>query len=187
MLHVPAMHHTRLPSNLITTLTGTASIAPGQQQQQQQQRCPPRHPPRSPPLPLPTHRRSGLSLEQFRQEYELPNKPVVLTDVVTQWPAQKKWSNKYLRKAFAGGNVIVGNAPMAIDTFLAYQADTADEMPLYLFDKTFCDTAPQLAQEYSVPELFAEDLFSLLGEQHSCARCIPASQHLVLLLCCTAG
>ena len=30
-------------------------------------------------------RRSGLSLAEFRAQYELPNRPVVLTDVVGGW------------------------------------------------------------------------------------------------------
>ena len=37
-------------------------------------------------------------------------------------------------------------------------------MPLYLFDKRFCKTAPQLASDFSVPEYFTDDLFSVLGE-----------------------
>ena len=28
-------------------------------------------------------RRSGLSVAQFREQYEIPNKPVILTDVVS--------------------------------------------------------------------------------------------------------
>lgn len=31
------------------------------------------------------------------------------------------------------------------------------------FDKTFCETAPQLEQDYSVPAVFPDDLFALLG------------------------
>ena len=38
-------------------------------------------------------------------------------------------------------------------------------MPLYLFDKYFARKAPQLAEDYTVPEYFSEDLFSVLGEE----------------------
>jgi hypothetical protein len=31
------------------------------------------------------------------------------------------------------------------------------------FDKTFCETAPQLEQDYAVPSVFPDDLFALLG------------------------
>jgi hypothetical protein len=43
------------------------------------------------PKDLPPHlqvpRRSGLTVNEFIEEYVKPNKPVILTDVVTQWPA----------------------------------------------------------------------------------------------------
>jgi hypothetical protein len=32
------------------------------------------------------------------------------------------------------------------------------------FDKTFCETAPQLAADYCAPAVLSDDLFSLLGQ-----------------------
>lgn len=109
-------------------------------------------------------RRAGLSLEEFREQYERPNRPVILTDVVTKWPAMKRWSRRYLQKAFKGKQVIVGDQPISFDAYCRYSDQNCDELPLYLFDKTFCQTAPQLAGDYSPPELFPDDLFSLLGD-----------------------
>ena len=37
-------------------------------------------------------RRSNLSLEEFIEEYEKPSKPVIITDVVTNWEAYKSWN-----------------------------------------------------------------------------------------------
>jgi hypothetical protein len=37
-------------------------------------------------------RRSNLTMEQFITEYAIPNKPVIITDVVEHWPAYKKWT-----------------------------------------------------------------------------------------------
>lgn len=48
---------------------------------------------------------SGLSLEEFRERYELANRPVIITDVVDKWPAVKKWTRPYLLQAFAGREV----------------------------------------------------------------------------------
>lgn len=109
-------------------------------------------------------RRSGLSVAEFREQYEIPNKPVILTDVVTKWPAMKKWSRAYLKKAFKGGMVLVGDQPIPFDSYCKYADTNTDELPLYLFDKTFCETAPKLAQDYTVPEVFSDDLFKLLGD-----------------------
>eukprot|EP00878_Enallax_costatus_P037589 GHUV01042470.1.p1 GENE.GHUV01042470.1~~GHUV01042470.1.p1 ORF type:complete len:208 (+),score=47.38 GHUV01042470.1:256-879(+) len=47
-------------------------------------------------------RRSGLTPDQFRQQYELPNRPVVMTDKMTNWPAMGKWNRHYLAAALAG-------------------------------------------------------------------------------------
>jgi hypothetical protein len=74
-------------------------------------------------------------VEDFRRRYEEPNRPVVLTDVASGWPALKKWTRPYLLQAFAGREVIVGNAPMRLAPYLAYHDANADEMPLYMFDK----------------------------------------------------
>lgn len=108
-------------------------------------------------------RRSGLSVEEFRRQYELPNVPVVLTDAVTRWRALGTWDRPLLRRAFAGRKVVAGNYPMDFDTYLAYCDSQRDDMPLYLFDSDFCAKAPQLAADFSVPPHFAEDLFAVLG------------------------
>jgi hypothetical protein len=47
-------------------------------------------------------RRSGLTPEAFRQQYEAANCPVVLTDAMGDWPALAKWDRQYLTAALAG-------------------------------------------------------------------------------------
>ncbi|KAK9854449.1 hypothetical protein WJX84_003525 [Apatococcus fuscideae] len=101
----------------------------------------------------------------FRQHFEIPNRPVILTDVVSKWPAMHKWSRKHLRKAFRNTRVIVGEYPMDFDKYLTYMDGNADEMPLYLFDKHFADKAPSLAQDYQLPPQFSDDLFAAMGEK----------------------
>ncbi len=36
---------------------------------------------------------AGLSIEQFENEYERRGRPVILTDVVPQWPAFTTWTD----------------------------------------------------------------------------------------------
>jgi hypothetical protein len=110
-------------------------------------------------------RRSNLTVEEFKTQYERQNRPVILTDIVTKWPAMQKWSRYYLQKAFKHGSVIVGDAPMKFESYCRYADSQHDELPLYLFDKEFLKTAPQLGKDYFVPEHFSEDLFSVLGEE----------------------
>ena len=59
---------------------------------------------------------------------------------------------------------VAGNYEMPFEAYVRYWDNNADEMPLYLFDKGFCRTAPQLQADYEVPAYFADDLFSVLGE-----------------------
>jgi hypothetical protein len=61
--------------------------------------------------------------------------------------------------------VLVGNGPLRLSSFLAYCDANADEMPLYLFDKHFALKAPFLAEQYTPPACCGEDLFALLGEE----------------------
>lgn len=55
---------------------------------------------------------------------------------------------------------------MPFSTYAAYCASNHDEMPLYLFDQRFSDPSrhPSLGSDYTVPGVFGEDLFALLGE-----------------------
>jgi hypothetical protein len=40
-------------------------------------------------------RRSNLSLEEFIEEYDKKNKPVIITDIIEKWKA-KHWTKEYL-------------------------------------------------------------------------------------------
>ncbi len=54
--------------------------------------------------------------------------------------------------------------------------------PLYLFDCRFADKYPDLADAYSVPAVFADDLFSLLGSSRPDYRWIIGTLPCVLRL-----
>ena len=64
-----------------------------------------------------------------------------------------------------------GNLQMRAGTYFRYMRLQQDDAPLYLFDKHFATTSPQLASEYSVPEAFSEDLFAILGDARPDYRC----------------
>eukprot|EP00698_Gefionella_okellyi_P002532 TRINITY_DN12376_c0_g1_i1.p1 TRINITY_DN12376_c0_g1~~TRINITY_DN12376_c0_g1_i1.p1 ORF type:complete len:467 (-),score=66.88 TRINITY_DN12376_c0_g1_i1:41-1390(-) len=110
-------------------------------------------------------RRSNLSLEQFIAEYEKPNRPVLITDVVKQWPAYQLWDRDNLLSRFGDVVFTAGGISFPLSNYYAMADNVREENPLYLFDPRFGEKAPAMAAEYSVPEYFREDLFSLLGEQ----------------------
>ena len=54
---------------------------------------------------LQVDRRSNLSVKEFRQEYLLPRRPVVITDVIDGWPARQNWTLERFRRDY--GNDLV--------------------------------------------------------------------------------
>lgn len=119
---------------------------------------------------IPRRGASQLTLQKFQEDFEVPNRPVIITGEVTNWPAFRKWTRQHLGKAFAGRRLNAGGTMLSYDIYLAYSANSRDELPLYLFDKqclswTQAGTSDSLADDYQVPEYFAEDLFSVMGDQ----------------------
>lgn len=50
-------------------------------------------------------RRAGLSREEFHSQYYVRNKPVIVTDLVSRWPAFHLWSPAYFKEKY--GDVFV--------------------------------------------------------------------------------
>ena len=105
-------------------------------------------------------RRAALSVADFVAEYEAPNRPVIITDVVTQWPAFKLWDREYLAAACGGAlfrATSLGASSAAAFTmadYHSYAAQVTEEAPLYLFERAFAALAPQLAKDYEQPKYF---------------------------------
>lgn len=118
-----------------------------------------------------------LTLADFRARYEQPCLPVLLTGLGPHgegaWPAYSKWTDEYLTSAFGTSTVHAAGFDMSLSVYLSYiwqasgqgqgGACPREEAPLYLFDKAFAAKAPCLAQDYTTPLYFREDLFSVLG------------------------
>lgn len=49
---------------------------------------------------LPIERRSGLTREDFIENYLKPKRPVVFTDLAKDWPATHKWTFEFLQKQY---------------------------------------------------------------------------------------
>lgn len=110
-------------------------------------------------------RESNLSHEDFLRKYSRPNLPVILTDVVHNWPAFTKWTREYLEEVCADKLFEAGPMFIRIQDYFAYADQTHDDRPYFIFDKHFFDKAPALVEDYSNPVYFQEDLFSVLKDQ----------------------
>jgi Cupin-like domain len=49
---------------------------------------------------LPIERRTGLTREEFIENYLKPKRPVVFTDLAKDWPATQKWTFDFLRNTY---------------------------------------------------------------------------------------
>jgi hypothetical protein len=55
-------------------------------------------------------RRTGLTREEFAEEYLKPLKPVVFTDLMDPWPAKNKWTVAFFKEKYGHLEVPVYSA-----------------------------------------------------------------------------
>ncbi|ETL99842.1 hypothetical protein L917_03374 [Phytophthora nicotianae] len=106
-----------------------------------------------------------MTVEDFKRDFECPNKPVIITDAIDNWPAINKWTDEYLDEVCKGKTFYAGGFQFSMDKYFNYCRTLLDDQPLFVFDKEFAAKVPQLAKDYTVPEYFQEDYFALLGEE----------------------
>ncbi|GFY85856.1 transferases, transferring glycosyl groups [Actinidia rufa] len=111
-------------------------------------------------------RRKDLSLEDFRQEFDV-NKPVLLSGLADTWPAKRTWTIdqlllKYGDTAFKISHKSARKISMKLKDYVSYTQIQHDEDLLYIFDGKFGEVAPALLNDYRVPHLFHEDHFDIL-------------------------
>lgn len=108
-----------------------------------------------------------VTFAQFQASFEQPNIPVIVKNLVTEWPAFKTWSKHNLCRRFGSVNFNAGGFDFPLKHYFSYceAIENHDDQPLYIFDKEFAAKAPQLAEEYQVPSYFSEDLFKVLDDK----------------------
>jgi hypothetical protein len=109
-----------------------------------------------------------MGAEKFKEGWYA--KPFILTDIIPEWPAFRKWTMEYLLSQFPSSEATfqIEAVEWSLPTYVEYMLSNRDESPLYLFDKDFA-TKPtangiNLEEEYFIPDAFREDLFTLLGK-----------------------
>lgn len=110
-----------------------------------------------------------LTVGQFVERYEKPNIPVIITDVVTQWPGFGKWIPGFLAARHGQAKFHCGGYTMTLADYFAYCEGVSgrDDRPLYLFERNWLQAAPEMGAEFSPPEYFADDLSALLAPPFS--------------------
>lgn len=118
------------------------------------------------------HARS-LTVEDFRQRYEVANLPVIIDGCTEGWRAATGvWHPSALYETYRHRKFKVGEddegypVKIKLKYFLRYASGQRDDSPLYVFDSMFERGARDCAirHDYEVPPYFREDLFRLAGE-----------------------
>lgn len=113
-----------------------------------------------------------MSAERFRTEFGQPNRPVIITGMMEEWPCYgpatkydaTRWTRDNWLRMYGETVFKIGRFTMPLRAYFEYMDVIAsDESPLYLFDSKFGEKIPALLDQYSVPEYFRSDFFNLLN------------------------
>ncbi|KPA80968.1 putative mitochondrial hypothetical protein [Leptomonas pyrrhocoris] len=137
---------------------------------------------------LPVERCSRLSVKEFNDRFELPNIPVVITDVATEWPLFKILNGRFTNLSDKKRELVRAGCPltaplrceytnMDLEDYVHYATEQNDERPIYMFDAEFGNVL-DVEKLYTVPEYFArDDFFSTMGARRPKHRWIIAGPH----------
>ncbi|KAJ1414119.1 hypothetical protein B484DRAFT_297154, partial [Ochromonadaceae sp. CCMP2298] len=122
----------------------------------------------------------ALSEQQFVAQYEMRNRPVVITELTRassdtdtgsgtgsspgpfRCPALTQWTPEYLAAQCGPTHRLRATAANAsaaalftMGEYFQYCAQAREEAPLYLFERSFAAIAPQLQSDYQIPRYFS--------------------------------
>lgn len=105
-------------------------------------------------------RRSHLSYDEFVQEYASVGKPVIITDVMQDWKAMKKWTLNFFKSQYGSIEYVVKNdkneerALMTIADYIDYMSVKDSDECLYLANWVV-SYYPELLEDYKEPVYFS--------------------------------
>ncbi len=130
------------------------------------------------PISIDVVRLQDITRERFHIQYQVPNRPVVLTGALSEWPASSKWSIDFFRNEYGDAEVEVSldgaqggekkhcKLRDYIDSFEQLQAEaqeattadnigghanTPDHYLPYLRAWQYEDAHPELSKDFLVP------------------------------------
>ncbi|MEH2313984.1 MAG: cupin-like domain-containing protein [Nostoc sp.] len=105
-------------------------------------------------------RRSNLSCDEFVQKYASVGKPVIITDMMQDWKAMKKWTLDFFKSHYGSIEYVVKNnknedrAFMTIADYIDYMSLNDREECLYLANWVV-SYYPELLEDYKEPIYFS--------------------------------
>uniref|UniRef100_A0A8D2L2J0 JmjC domain-containing protein 5 n=1 Tax=Varanus komodoensis TaxID=61221 RepID=A0A8D2L2J0_VARKO len=104
------------------------------------------------------------SLEHFRDNYLIPQKPLILEGIIDHWPCMKKWSVDYIQQVAGNRTVPVElgsrytdtewtQSLMTVDSFIRqYIKNEFQNQTGYLAQHQLFDQIPELKQDIGIPD-----------------------------------
>ncbi|KAK6013391.1 hypothetical protein OSTOST_21295, partial [Ostertagia ostertagi] len=114
---------------------------------------------------------STLSVEEFREKYEQPRIPCMITGLTETWAAHENWKIDKLLEKYANATFKCGESPNAKPVYMKfkyyaeYMRKNKDDSPLYIFDGKFGrrHATMDMVNDYEVPPYFRGNLFGAFG------------------------
>ena len=114
---------------------------------------------------LPIERRTGLTRDEFIENYLKPQKPVVFTDLSKDWPAMKKWTFEYMKQQYGhlevpvigpdyhkpGPNYMKSQVTMKFGDYLTDIQNGPTDKRIFLWN--IFDHARELVDDVSTPTI----------------------------------
>lgn len=121
----------------------------------------------------PVERRTALTHREFLEEFARPGKPVIVTGLTADWPAQKRWTMDFFRQNYGHLPVEVkreargdgSSRKMSMGDYIDYLETTQDESPYYLASWDFLVPAPELARDFTLPDYWSDDWMLDLSDE----------------------
>jgi aminoglycoside phosphotransferase (APT) family kinase protein len=123
-------------------------------------------------LGVPHIQAKEVDVHAFECTYTAGAQPVMIHGLADAWPA-KAWTLEHLLSHYADQEFRVTtehardfySLSLPLKDYQRYLHSQQDESPLYVFDRAFGETFPELLDGYSVPEYFKTDYLSVLGQE----------------------
>ena len=109
-----------------------------------------------------------MSCDDFVNNFEKSERPVMIQGLTESWPASQKWNWKTLCRDYGNVRFQCGDddngksMKLKLKHFFGYMQHQTDDNPLYIFDSTFNERGAtgQLRMDYEVPKYFKQNLWS---------------------------
>jgi len=93
--------------------------------------------------PISIDRRSNLSYEEFKNEYLLPRKPVIITDATAKWKAST-WTPQFFLERYPNKILTTDQGEMKMEAFIDAITNNSDTPGPFLREQPLKDVFPDL-------------------------------------------